>query len=243
MRILVISDIHANLAAFEAVLADAGKVDAVISLGDIIGYGPDPNECVARLRALNPIISLSGNHDWAVLGKLDVEDFNGDAQTAIRWTQSMLSRDHRAYLQELPPDGRYGDFSLAHASPRYPVWEYITDTLVAAENFEHFSTPYCLVGHTHAVAIFEELGPDGRCDLVFPDYGVPRKLNEQRLIINPGSVGQPRDADPRAAYAILDTDARIWESHRVEYPIELTQTRMREAGMPQRLIARLSYGW
>jgi diadenosine tetraphosphatase ApaH/serine/threonine PP2A family protein phosphatase len=243
MRILVVSDIHANLAAFEAVLADAGAVDAVWCLGDIVGYGPDPNECIARLRELNPIVSLSGNHDWAVLGKLDIEDFNGDAQTAIRWTQSVLNRDHRAYLQELPAEGRLGDFSLAHASPRYPVWEYITDTLIAAENFEHFSTPYCLVGHTHAAAIFQEIGPKGRCDLYLPDYGVPLELNEHRLILNPGSVGQPRDADPRAAYAILDDEAYTWEARRVGYAIEETQTRMREAGMPHRLIARLSYGW
>ncbi len=243
MRILVISDIHANLAAFEAVLADAGKVDAVLCLGDIVGYGPDPNECVALLRDLNPLISLSGNHDWAVLGKLDVEDFNHDAQAAIRWTQSALRPDHRAYLQSLPPAGQFGDFTLAHASPRYPVWEYITDTLTAAENFEYFNTPYCLVGHTHAVAIFEQIGANGYCDLLLPEYGVPLALGEERLILNPGSVGQPRDHDPRAAYAILDDEARTWEVRRVEYPIEQTQARMREIGLPRRLIARLSYGW
>ncbi len=243
MRILIVSDIHANLAAFEAVLADAGAVDAVLCLGDIVGYGPDPNECVARLRALNPIVSLSGNHDWATLGKLDVEDFNGDAQKAIRWTQTVLTPDHRAYLAGLPPDGRLGDFTLAHASPRYPVWEYILDTVTAAENFEHFSTPYCLVGHTHAASIFQQIGSNGSCDLLLPEYGVPWGLGKQRLILNPGSVGQPRDADPRAAYAILDDEARTWEARRVAYPIEQTQARMREAGLPHRLIARLSYGW
>jgi len=243
MRILIVSDIHANLAAFEAVLADAGAVDAVLCLGDIVGYGPDPNECIARLRALNPIVSLSGNHDWATLGKLDVEDFNGDAQKAIRWTQAVLTPEHRVYLAGLPPNGQLGDFTLAHASPRYPVWEYILDTVTAAENFEHFNTPYCLVGHTHAASIFQQIGANGNCDLLVPEYGVSLELGEQRLILNPGSVGQPRDADPRAAYAILDDAAHTWEARRVAYPIEQTQARMREAGLPRRLIARLSYGW
>ena len=243
MRILVISDIHANLAAFEAVLAEAGEVDGVLCLGDIVGYGPDPNECVARLRALAPIISLSGNHDWAALDKLDVEDFNPDAQQAIRWTQSVLTPDNRAYLAGLPAAGQLGDFTLAHGSPRHPVWEYIIDTIIACENFEHFNTAYCLVGHTHAACIFSQLSLNGRCHLRLPEYGVPMKLGEQRLIVNPGSVGQPRDADPRAAYAILDDEARTWEAHRVAYPIVQTQARMRDAGLPPRLIARLSYGW
>lgn len=244
MRVLVISDIHANLAAFEAVLADAGgQWDIIWCLGDVIGYGPDPNECVSLLREHNHI-SLSGNHDWAVLNKLDVTTFNQVARFAISWTQSVVTDETRDYLDALPSKIVIDDtpFTLAHASPRQPVWEYILEPDTASINFDYFETPYCLVGHTHVPVIFAENGRHA-CQSIMPDYSQPTPLDATRRIINPGSVGQPRDADPRAAYAFLDTETLVWEYKRVDYPISRTQEKMRKAGMPPRLVERLAYGW
>jgi len=241
MRVLIISDIHANLAAFETVLADAkGQWDIIWCLGDLIGYGPDPNECVALLRE-HEHISLSGNHDWAVLGKLDIQSFNREAQIAIQWTRSAISTDTHDYLAALPPIRVEAPFTLAHASPRQPVWEYILDPYTAAINLEHFSTPYCLVGHTHVPVIFEETTPN-HVTFYKPDYEAPWPLQELRLIINPGSVGQPRDSDPRAAYAMLDTEEMSWQFRRVSYPVSVTQDKMRQYGIPTRLIKRLEFG-
>jgi predicted phosphodiesterase len=242
MKILVISDIHANLIAFEKVLSHArGKWDKIWCLGDVVGYGPDPNECIALLKEQKHL-GLSGNHDWAVLGRLDIFSFNADARAAISWTQNVLTEENRAYLEELPSMVVEAPFTLAHASPRHPVWEYILDPHTAAANFDCFTTPYCLVGHTHAPIIFEEIDED-EAQSRLPDYGRNLKLNDTRLIINPGSVGQPRDSDPRAAYALLDTKKMTWEHVRVEYDIAAVQERMRKHGLPYRLIVRLEYGW
>lgn len=242
MRYLVISDIHANLMAFEAVLQDAGNEwDRVWCLGDIVGYGPDPNECAQRLQQYDHV-SLSGNHDWAVLGKLDIESFNSEARAALRWTQETISAETQAFLAQLPPLTEETPFTLAHGSPRQPVWEYILDERSAAENFHYFDTPYCLVGHSHVPFVFKEI-EDGKSRSALPQYGEPIALGEQRLIINPGSVGQPRDSDPRAAYALLDGKAMTWEHRRVPYDIAETQDRMRKVGMPFRLVARLELGW
>jgi predicted phosphodiesterase len=242
MRLLIISDIHANLTAFEHVLADAeGEWDKIWCLGDLIGYGPDPNECVALLRQ-HDHISLSGNHDWAVLGKLDANTFNHEARQAIDWTRAALTEETRDYLDALPTMRVDGAFTLAHASPRQPVWEYILDAHTAAINFDYFDTNYCLVGHTHVPIIFESQDPN-TIVLHPPNYDGVIELNGMRVIINPGSVGQPRDSDPRAAYAILDLDEMTFEYRRVIYPVAETQARMRAAGMPSRLIKRLEFGW
>ncbi len=242
MRVLVISDIHANLAAFEAVLADAkGLWDKIWFLGDLIGYGPDPNECTSLLQEFDHI-ALSGNHDWAVLDKLDISSFNVEAKYAITWTREAITAETRTYLESLPSLLVDGKFTLAHASPRQPVWEYILDPFTAAINFEFFDTPYCLVGHTH-VPIWFEKTEDSNVVPYVPQYGKPTCLNGNRLIINPGSIGQPRDSDPRAAYALLDTDELVWEYRRVSYDIARTQTKMREFNMPARLVNRLEYGW
>jgi len=260
MRVLILSDIHANLTALETVLADAEKVDflgetgfeQVWCLGDVVGYGPDPNECVERLRAFgDDHLCIAGNHDWAVLGKLPVEDFNPEARRAVLWTREQLTPESLAYLEGLPAEPLVrGDFTLTHGSPRHPVWEYIIYSFTARENFAHFDTPFCLVGHTHVPVIFrwhqEQKGEanTGVCHALAPIYERPLGLaGNHRLIINPGSVGQPRDSDPRAAYALLDTEANIWLYRRVSYPYELTQARMRAANLPDRLIARLAYGW
>ncbi|MBP7692938.1 MAG: metallophosphoesterase family protein [Anaerolineales bacterium] len=245
MRVLIISDIHANFTALEAVLADAASLDyeAVWCLGDLVGYGPQPNECIERVRALRGLVCLVGNHDKAVLGELDVNAFNHDARAAIQWTGDTLTAENLAYLKALQPADEIGEFTLAHASPRQPIWEYILNRYIARDNFAYFDTPFCLVGHTHVPVIFHEPGADGECGESLPEYGAVWALDGQRLIINPGSVGQPRDSNPDAAYALLDTAARSWEYRRVPYDVGLTQSQMRAAHFPERLIIRIAYGW
>lgn len=242
MRVLVISDIHANLTAFQSVLADAAdQWDELWCLGDIIGYGPDPNECVALLREQRHT-SLCGNHDWAGLGLIDIDIFNPEARRAIQWTQAHLTDETRDYLEALPASRVTAPFTLAHASPREPIWEYITDTRIAQANLAHFDTPVCLVGHTHVAVTFAHDAERGM-RIQAPQYDQPLALDGGRLIINPGSVGQPRDSNPRAAYGLLDTEAMTWQHKRVAYPIRETQLRMAQHGLPPRLIARLQYGY
>lgn len=242
MQVLVISDIHANLTAFQAVLDHSGNNwEKIWCLGDIIGYGPDPNQCVELLRQF-PHITLVGNHDHASIGRLDISTFNNDAKTAVQWTQSVLNDDNRAFLEAQEPMQIEEGITLAHGSPRNPIWEYITDSFIAWENFDHYETKHCLVGHTHYPVVFEhddELGSR----LIEADFENPVQLSEKRTIINPGSVGQPRNSDPRAGYALLDLETMTWQHKRIEYDIESVQDRMREANLPDRLIARLQHGW
>ena len=243
MRILIISDIHANLTAFETVMKDAGgDWDYVWCLGDVVGYGPDPNECVELLKTL-PHLCLAGNHDWAALGRLDIRTFNPDARHAVEWTQDTLTPENTAYLEALPTTFVIGDYTLAHGSPREPVWEYILEPIVAALNFPHFETPYCLVGHTHQPVIYKLVSENGDTEALPPRYNEHYHLNGQRQIINPGSVGQPRDSNPKAAYAVLDTESNVFEHRRIPYDIAATQRRMRNHGLPERLVARLEHGW
>lgn len=243
MRVLVISDIHANLTAFQTVLEDAkGEWDYVWCLGDVVGYGPDPNECVDLLRSL-PHLCLAGNHDWAALNRLDIRTFNPDARKAVQWTQDTLRPDVVEYLEALPTTFVIDNYTLAHGSPREPVWEYILEPLIAALNFQKFETDYCLVGHTHQPVIYQQMSEDGDTKAVAPSYGKKRMLNGHRQIINPGSVGQPRDANPKAAYAVLDLETDAFEHRRISYNIKAVQSRMREADMPERLVMRLEHGW
>lgn len=244
MRCLVLSDVHANLAALDAVIYDAGYFDLIWCLGDVVGYGPDPNECVSRLRQF-PHMCLSGNHDWAAIGKIDLRGFNSDARTSAEWTQNQLTPASRAYLQALPPSRVEAGFTLAHGSPRQPIWEYILDPATAGNNFPAFDTLACLVGHTHVPALY--FMPDGshgpsHCETHTPRWGEPFHLNSGRWIVNPGSVGQPRDGNPDAAYALLDLEDNSWEHRRVRYPVHETQSRMREHDLPARLIERLAQG-
>ncbi len=238
---LIVSDVHANLVALEAVLADAPAFNKIWCLGDLVGYGPNPNECIERIQDFDHV-SLAGNHDWAALGKLDLRSFNTDARTANLWTRDELTPAGREYLDGLPTYIEQENFYMAHASPKEPVWEYVLDTNVAYDNFSHFSAPVCLVGHTHVPIIFELDEERKGCNTHIPPIPAPVPLDQNRMIINPGSVGQPRDGDPRASYAILDTDNMTWEFRRVAYPIEITQERMRARGLPRRLIERLGLG-
>ncbi len=246
MRCLVISDVHANLTAFEAVLEDAkGSFDKIWCLGDMVGYGPNPNECVELLRSFDHLC-VAGNHDWAVLDKLDIEEFNPDARFATLWTRDQLTQTVRAYLDELPTT-RVEDnlFTLVHGSPRHHVWEYILYPAIAQPNFKYFDTSYCFVGHTHSPVIFQESGgADELCDAFIPEFnGEPIQFGEARLIINPGSVGQPRDGDARAAYGIIDTEAKTFLYRRVKYNISETQEKMKKQKFPSRLWNRLAFGW
>lgn len=249
MKVLVISDIHANLTALEAVLADAAgpdpknpRYDVVWCLGDLVGYGPDPNACVERVRNLPGLVCLIGNHDQAVLGEIPLSRFNYDARRAIEWTQEVLSEASRDFLLSLPSKTVVEGVTLAHGSPRQPIWEYVLDPETAALNFEAFDTDYCLVGHSHVPLIFHRSREDGLVTLRPIPWGRPMAM-EPRMILNPGSVGQPRDMDPRAAYALLDLDNWTWEARRVEYDVLQVQDRILEAGLPERQALRLLAGW
>lgn len=242
MRVLIISDIHANLTALEAVLERAPEYDAVWCLGDTVGYGPDPNECVDRVRRLPEVVCLIGNHDQAALGKIPLSRFNEEAQSVAAWTSEQLTEASESYLLSLPGKVSLDGYTLAHGSPRQPIWEYILDGATARANFGAFDTDYCLVGHSHVPLVFVQ-GSDG--SEVEP-YSIPwsHPFNiHPRMILNPGSVGQPRDMDPRAAFAILDTDAGTWLGLRVDYDIIAVQTRMLERGLPERQALRLTGGW
>lgn len=240
MRTLVISDIHANLTALDAALADAGAVDAVWCLGDVVGYGPDPNECIGRLAELPNLVCLQGNHDAAAIGELPLESFNAEARTSVEWLREVLTPESLTFLQSLQPIRVESGVTLAHASPRQPVLEYLLDSYSALENFGYFDTPFCFVGHTHVPVLFIKHGAG--INLQIPPTDTTVELHD-RCIANPGSVGQPRDRDPRAAYAIFDPQYASWHYKRVEYDIPQVQTRMLAAGLPERHISRLAGGW
>jgi len=242
MRILVISDIHANLTALEAVLADAGDVDATWCLGDLVGYGPDPNECIARVRQLPNLVCLLGNHDSAALGQIEVDAFNPDARVALSWTSKALSKESREFLLKLPQVLVRGEVTLAHGSPRQPVWEYLLDLRTATLNFVHFDTPYCFVGHTHLPTLFHMPDKTARVHLIVPQPSVELSMTP-RAILNPGSVGQPRDRNSMASYAIYTDDKSLWKLQRVSYDIPAVQARMQAANLPNRHIQRISGGW
>ena len=242
MRILIISDIHANLTALEAVLADAGEIEATWCLGDLVGYGPDPNECINRVRGLPNLVCLVGNHDAAALHQIDTDNFNPDARAAIEWTRQTLTPQAYAFLQSLPEKVVIDLVTLAHGSPRQPVWEYLLDTRSATLNFNYFDTPFCLVGHTHLPVVYFMPDESRTARLTVPDAFMQMTL-APRSILNPGSVGQPRDRDARAAYAIMDTIQNTWEFRRVVYDISSVQKRMVAVELPERHIQRLASGW
>jgi diadenosine tetraphosphatase ApaH/serine/threonine PP2A family protein phosphatase len=239
MRIAVLSDIHGNLPALEAVLTALAPYDAVWQLGDIVGYGPQPDEVVARL-ASEHAVGVRGNHDSAAIGLLDTDSFNDDARAAIEWTAARIAPATREWLRELPLRSVDEPFTLVHGSPLDPTWEYVYSASVARANLSAFTTPYCLVGHTHIPLVFRERG--GRVEGVQVAAAASYEFGAERLVINPGSVGQPRDGDPRASGLLLDTDAHTLEWHRIEYPIEHVQKLMTQLGLPRRLAARLQFG-
>jgi diadenosine tetraphosphatase ApaH/serine/threonine PP2A family protein phosphatase len=241
MRVAVVSDIHANLHALEAVLAaiDADPVDELWCLGDLVGYGPKPNECCAIVQA-RATVCLCGNHDLAVRGTIDLVEFSGDAGTAAAWTRDVLTDEARAFLNGLEPAGQAADVALFHGSARDPVWEYVLSDEAAVTTFMLTEEPLVLVGHSHAalqIALRETVLEGG-----LAANGTELDLSDARRLLNPGSVGQPRDGDPNAAYLLLDLDARHATFRRVAYDVESTQSEMQAAGLPEALIERLAAG-
>ena len=237
MRVAVLSDIHANLHALEAVLADLehASPDEVWCLGDTVGYGAAPNECCARIRARADVM-LCGNHDLAVIGSLDLAEFSGEAAAAARWTQTVLEDDHRRWLASLKPAVELRGAELFHASPRDPVWDYVLSEDVGRESLELTTAPLVLVGHSHvALALTTTEGG------LAPE-GAELDLGSGRWLANPGSVGQPRDGDPRAAWLEIDFAAKRATFRRTAYDVEGAQAEIRAAGLPEALAGRLAYG-
>jgi len=242
MRYAVVSDVHANLEALEVVLADLDTrgPDAVVCLGDFVGYGPDPVSCVERLRS-RLAGAVVGNHDRAAIEQLDIATFNPFASAAILWTRERLTDEVRHFLGALPETHHTSAFLAVHGSPRNPVEEYLLDEVAARESFEAAEFQLCLVGHTHVPGVFVHDGervaalplvPDEPCEL----------MATHRYIINVGSVGQPRDGDPRAAYLWLDEGAGTATLVRLDYPLQKTQEKMTAAGLPPVLAERLAFG-
>ena len=242
MKILIISDIHANQVALEAVLKACPDFEALWNIGDTVGYGPRPRECVDLMVDYGAKPILVGNHDLACLGEIDLREFNTVAQIASRWTALQLGMEHRAYLMGLSSDTVHDGYSLVHGSPRAPVWEYVTTAVIATENFAHFETETCFIGHTH-IGMYALLRPDEEMASLHPlRDGDTLDLLVGRYIVNPGSVGQPRDRDPRAAYAVLDSSRGTLSAHRVAYDIATTQRQMALANLPDILASRLAHG-
>ena len=244
MRYFVLTDIHANLEALESCLADAGArgYDEALVLGDIVGYGPDPNAVVDRIRALNPRAIVRGNHDKVALGINQADGFHAAARAAAHWMLESLTPENRTWLTELPQGPIAIDgVEICHGAP-FDEDAYVFDELDARQAFDRLQAPVCFYGHTHFAVAFRMLRDV--LDIVGPTHGETAFAIEEgaRYLINPGSVGQPRDGDPRAAYAIYDTDARRVDLLRVAYPLEVTQRKMLDAGLPEPLARRLAAG-
>jgi diadenosine tetraphosphatase ApaH/serine/threonine PP2A family protein phosphatase len=241
MRVAVVSDIHSNLHALEAVLAaiDADAPDELWCLGDLVGYGPRPNECCATI-AERADVCLAGNHDLAVRGTIDLEEFGGEAAVAARWTREVLAPEAQELLDRLAPAGSAHGVALYHGSARDPIWEYVLSDEGALATLELAGSPLVLVGHSHVALQVVESGEELAGGVA--KGGSELELDGVRALLNPGSVGQPRDGDPRAAYLLLDLDARRAHFRRVEYDVKLTQHEIRDAGLPEMLAGRLELG-
>jgi diadenosine tetraphosphatase ApaH/serine/threonine PP2A family protein phosphatase len=241
LRVAVISDIHGNLYALEAVLGalEREQPDAIWSLGDVVGYGPRPNAC-CRLVAERAGIGLAGNHDLGVLGVIDLDEFSFDAAFSARWTRSVLTDEARAYLEGLPSEAKRDGAELFHGSPADPVWDYVLSAEGAFEAIRLTKAPVVLVGHSHAALAIGFDGSNLQGGLA-PE-GTELDLAGRRWLLNPGSVGQPRDGDPRAAYLLLDFEGRRAAFRRVPYPVERTQAEIRERKLPEALAERLAHG-
>jgi diadenosine tetraphosphatase ApaH/serine/threonine PP2A family protein phosphatase len=242
LRIAVISDIHGNWHALEAVLADVERerVDEIWCLGDVVGYGPQPNRCVEATRA-RAAVCLIGNHDLAALGRADLTCFTPDAAVSARWTADELADGARDYLATLEPAAERPGAQLFHGSPRDPVWEYILDESAVRAALDLTSAALVLVGHSH-IPIALQLSDGGELAGGLARGGSELELSDGRWLLNPGSVGQPRDGDPRAAFLLVDLDSRHAHFRRVPYDVEQTQSEIRDAGLPDALANRLAEG-
>jgi predicted phosphodiesterase len=242
MLIALLSDVHGNLPAFEAVLADvdAGGADRIWCLGDLVGYGAEPDRCVELARERCDLC-LAGNHDMVVTGDLDIGDFSSSAAAAARWTRETIGADSLAFLRGLRPSDPDREIGLYHASPRDPVWEYVLSSWQADECMDLMEARVGAVGHSH-VALWFSRTAEGQVEGAPARAGLEHDLSEGEWLINPGGVGQPRDGDPRAAWLLLDTEAWSARWRRVDYPIDEAARAIEEAGLPKVLADRLYSG-
>jgi predicted phosphodiesterase len=242
MQVAVISDVHANLHALEAVLAaiERQKPDAVWCLGDTVGYGPQPSRCCALVEE-RADLCLVGNHDLGSLGALPLDDFQPDAAEVARWTGEVLDAASRRWLESLEPEALVDAAALYHASPRDPIWEYVLTPDSVEYALEESPRPIVLVGHSHvAMAVTRN---EGRLEGGLVPEGTVLELDrETTWLLNPGSVGQPRDGDPRASWLLLDLERNRATYRRAEYPIAETQREILDAGLPESLAERLEHG-
>ena len=241
MRVALLSDVHANLPALEAVLAEIDarwSADAIWVTGDTVGYGADPSDVIALLRARRAVL-VQGNHDLAVATGEGLDWFHDRAADAVRMHTKWLSAEERDFLGGLPLTKTIERFTLCHGSIRDPLWEYVTTASAAAASLAEAATPFACNGHTHVPALYVE--DDEGVRVTVPGTGVSHPLTP-RAMLNPGSVGQPRDGDPRAAYAVLDTDAGTATFYRASYPIDEAQRRIRARGLPEMFAERLALG-
>lgn len=242
MKVAVISDIHSNRQAFEAVLeaVAASEASELWCLGDLVGYGADPDRCVELARE-HVAVCLAGNHDMAVTGELALDEFSRGASLAAQWTKEVIRPENLAYLAELRPQGREGQVGLYHASPRDPVWEYVLSALLAELCMNQQPERICLVGHSHVALAFMrqegELATGEPCR-----EGTELDIAAGEWLLNPGSVGQPRDGDPRASWLLLDLDGWSASYHRTEYDVAGAAAAIRAARLPDSLAERLGYG-
>jgi predicted phosphodiesterase len=246
LRIAVISDIHSNLPALNAVFDDVGRQDPdeVWCLGDIVGYGAQPDECTSLVSEMVERC-LAGNHDLVVRGDIDIDYFAMSAGVAARWTVKVINDATREFLRPLSPLGQSGGIGLFHASPRDPVWEYVLSVRQGSDCLDAQSQRICLIGHSHVACYFTR--PNGQPTFEatigeLAPIGTNLDLSEGKWLVNPGSVGQPRDGDPRAAYLMLDTDAWTAAFRRVEYAVDDAARAIVEAGLPRQLADRLFDG-
>ncbi len=244
-RTIVIGDVHSNLPALQAVIADAGEADAWLCIGDTVGYGPYPNESVRLVSGLEAL-AVAGNHDLGCTGVIPTWSFNPEARQACEWTGQALDRESRDYLLSIERRERGADFLLVHGSPMDPVWEYVLSSAAARANFGAFDQRLCFHGHTHVPAVFvlkEERAGAGAVELITPEDGRVIELQTGvRYMVNVGSVGQPRDGDPRACYVEYDEAGGVLTYRRVSYSVRDVQERMEEEGLPEFLARRLAIG-
>ncbi len=250
MRYAILSDIHSNLEALSAVLSDLAtqRIDRYLCLGDLVGYGADPARCLARLQGIGAV-SVCGNHDWACVGKVDVRSFNSLARQAVEWTRDRLSVGELDLLRRLSPVLTEGPLTLVHGTLKSPErFEYLVDLAQAVETVTLCRTPYCAVGHTHVPLYFEydldrqRIGRVVSKEAELRAIVLPPASSNMRCVVNPGSIGQPRDGDPRACVAILDEEQRSYTVRHVPYDIPSAQRKILEAGLPPFLAERLAVG-
>ena len=242
MKIALISDIHSNLEAFQAVMASITRhgIEKIMFLGDIVGYSANPNECIDLLRSVTDCY-IAGNHDYAAVDKTDINYFNPYAQEAVLWTSGVLTRQNALFLSSLPLADALHDFMIVHSTPLHPeLWDYVVSFADAQKCFRNFTQQLCFIGHSHHPGIFVQ----DRSGRIFEEYRIDMKFTEgNRYIINIGSVGQPRDGNPLSSYGLYDTETNEYRLIRVEYNIALAQQKILAAGLPRFLAERLSVGY